>query len=69
MAIKLKRLIGEAGAGADESHGSDRLYDVLKALTETQNALVAAHTQLAADHDSATAPTTAAAVVAGVEVE
>jgi hypothetical protein len=28
----LKRLLGEGGAGLDRSNGSDRLYDVLKAI-------------------------------------
>lgn len=30
----LKKFMGNAGAGLDESHGSDNLYDVLKALAE-----------------------------------
>lgn len=29
---KLKKLLGDAGAGIDKSHGSDRLYDVLYAV-------------------------------------
>ncbi len=29
---KLKALLGDGGAGIDESHGSDRLYAVLEAL-------------------------------------
>ena len=69
MAVKLKRLMGEAGAGLDESHGFDVLYDVLKAVADTQNDLVAQLNQLKADHDAATVPTTATDVVAGVEVE
>lgn len=32
MALKLKKLLGEAGAGLDSSHGSKTLYDVLKQL-------------------------------------
>lgn len=28
----LKKLLGDAGAGLDESNGADRLYDVLEAL-------------------------------------
>lgn len=69
MAVKLKRLVGNAGAGIDESHGTDRLYDVLKAMVTTQNDLVAQFNQLKADHDSATAPTAATDVTAGVEIE
>jgi len=35
MSIKtLKQLLGNAGAGIDESHGTDRLYDILKAMLE-----------------------------------
>jgi len=38
MTLKiLKKLIGDAGAGMDESHGSDRLYGVLKALVENHS--------------------------------
>lgn len=69
MAVKLKRLVGNAGAGIDESHGTDRLYDVLAAMVATQNDLVAQFNQLKADHDSATAPTAATDVTAGVEIE
>jgi hypothetical protein len=68
-AVTLKRLVGTAGAGEDQSHGSDRVYDVLKALVEGQNELNASLTQLIADHDSSTAPTTAAAVANKVTVE
>jgi hypothetical protein len=38
MTTTLKKLIGEAGAGFDQSHGSDRVYDVLAALVYTLNA-------------------------------
>lgn len=69
MAVTLKRLVGNAGAGMDESHGSDRLYDVLKALTDTQNDLVAQFNQFRTDYNAVTQPTTATAVTAGVEVE
>lgn len=69
MAVKLKRLMGEAGAGLDESHGFDVLYDVLKGLVETQGDLVAQFNQLKADHDAAQVPTSATDVTAGVEVE
>lgn len=69
MAVTLKRLVGNAGAGMDESHGSDRLYDVLKALTDTQNDLVAQFNQFRTDYNASTTPTTATAVTAGVEVE
>ena len=42
MAATLKRLVGNAGAGIDESHGTDRLYDVLSNLATAQNAMIAA---------------------------
>ncbi|NNL18785.1 MAG: hypothetical protein HKP37_08615 [Boseongicola sp.] len=66
----LKKLVGDAGAGIDDSQGFDNLYDVLKALAETQNALVAQFNQLLADHNTATDPdSSATAVTAGVTVE
>lgn len=34
MTAILKKLMGEAGAGLDDSTGKDNLYDVLKALAE-----------------------------------
>jgi len=39
----LKKLVGEAGAGLDESNGSNRLYDVLKAFAEALSEMVSAH--------------------------
>ena len=73
MAVKLKKLMGEAGAGIDESHGTDRLYDVLEALVDAQNAMVTSHNQLLADYNAETAAdhvtSTAVVVVPGVEVE
>jgi len=69
MAITLKRLVGQAGAGIDESHGTDRLYDVLKALADTQNDLVEQFNQFRTDYNASTSPTTATAVTEGVEVE
>jgi len=73
MAVKLKRLLGNAGAGMDESHGADVLYDVLKAVVTTQNDLVAQLNQLRADYNAETnadhTDTTATAVTAGVEIE
>ena len=37
---KLKKLLGEAGAGLDGSNGQDRLYDVLKEIVTEMNALL-----------------------------
>lgn len=73
MAVKLKRLVSEAGAGEDKSFGvsddhPDR-FTLLKAIVDTQNDLVAQFNQLKADHDAAQVPTSATDVVAGVEVE
>ncbi len=39
MTINLKKLLGDGGAGFDQSHGSDRLYDVLKAVVNKMNQL------------------------------
>ena len=63
MAVILKRLVGEAGAGLDEGHGFDSLYDVLAALvaqtndlTDQFNVLVAEYTaETAADHTASAA--------------
>ena len=69
MAVKLKRLVGEAGAGLDESHGTDNLYDVLKALADAQNDLVTQFNQFRADYNASTTPTTATDLTSAVEVE
>jgi hypothetical protein len=73
MAKTLKKLLGEAGAGLDDSIGIDTLYDIVKALAETQNSLVAQFNQLRTDYNAETAAdhtdTTATAVTAGVTVE
>ena len=42
MSVTLKKLIGSAGAGMDESHGTDTLYDVLKALAQSGGQSVSA---------------------------
>jgi len=75
MTVKLKKLLGDGGAGIDESHGSDRLYQVLEAVVNTQNALVTNFNALRADYaaetnaDHTVTGTSAVAVTAGVEVE
>jgi len=77
MAVKLKRLVSEAGAGEDKSFGvSDAnpdMFTLLKALADTQNALVAQFNQLLSDYNGETvaAHTTSASTVvaAGVTVE
>jgi hypothetical protein len=73
MAKTLKKLLGEAGAGLDDSIGIDTLYDIVKALAETQNDLVAQFNQLRTDYDAETVAahtaTSATAVTAGVTVE
>lgn len=71
MAVTLKRLVGEAGAGIDESHGSDRLYDVLKELAEVSALQSAALNQFITDYNATVAPTTAVAIPSdrGVTVE
>jgi hypothetical protein len=68
MAVKLKRLVSEAGAGEDKSYASDDshpdMFTLLKAFADTQNDLVAQLNQVIAD-----VVTTATPVVPGVEVE
>lgn len=73
MAVTLKRYMGSGGAGLDESHGLDNLHDVLKAMADTQNDLVAQFNQLRDDYNAETladhTDTTATAITAGVVVE
>ncbi len=40
MAATLKKIIGDSGAGSDKSHGTDRVYEVLVALSTDTAALV-----------------------------
>jgi hypothetical protein len=69
MAATLKKLLGEAGAGIDDSVGIDRLYDVIKELATVQNDIVAQFNQLKADFDASSTPTSATDVTAGVTIE
>lgn len=70
MTVKLKRLVGEAGAGLDSSVlGADRLYDVLKALVDSHVDLVTQFNQFRTDYNATVAPTTATALVKKVELE
>jgi len=69
MAVTLKRLVGNAGAGLDESHGTDNLYDVLKGLVDFQADVVTQFNQLKADHDSSTTPSTATDLAVEVTAE
>lgn len=55
----LKKFLGDAGAGIDQSNGSDRLYDVLKGLADQ------ARNRVIYGLDSA-APTTASTQATGV---
>lgn len=73
MTTKIKGLIGDAGAGLDESHGSDRIYDVLVALANTLNSLITSHNQLLTDYNAETSAShttsSASSVTATYEVE
>jgi len=70
MAIKyLKKLLGDGLAGLDKSHGTDRLYEFLAALTTQVNDLTAQFNQLRTDYNASTTPTTATAVAVGVGIE
>ena len=73
MSVTLKRLVGNAGAGVDESHGTDRLYDVLSAIVTTQNDLVAQFNTLKGEYDAETnaahVDSAATDVVPGVVIE
>ena len=50
--VTLKRSIGDAGAGIDESHGEDRLYDVLAALAGNSSVTVTQFNALLAKLDA-----------------
>lgn len=73
MTTKIKKLVGDAGAGMDKSHGSDTLYDVVAALAATINLLITSHNQLLTDYNAETAAShttsSASAVTATFEVE
>ena len=71
MAVTLKRLVGEAGAGFDRSMGFSNVYDVLKALAQAQADLVTQFNQFRADYNATVPvqPTTAAALTTAVTVE
>lgn len=69
MAVTLKKLVGEGGAGLDDSMGFDNLYDVLKALADSQNDLVTQFNQFRADYNASTVPTTATDLTSAVTVE
>ena len=66
MAVKLKRLVSEAGAGHDKSFGvsddNPDLFTLLKALADTQNEIIV---QL----NEVIAVGTPVAVIPGVDVE
>jgi len=70
MTTKIKSALGDAGAGIDSSYeDTDTLRAGLAAAVTQLNDLTAQYNQLKADHDSATAPTSATDVVVVVEVE
>jgi hypothetical protein len=67
--VTLKKLIGEGGAGFDDSMGFNNLYDVLKALTDSHAQLVAQFNQLLIDHNAEEFPSTATALTLKVQAE
>lgn len=73
MSVTLKRLLGEAGAGLDEAHGFDTLYDVLVAMVAQNDDLVDQFNQLLADYNAETladhTTSTATVVTKDVTVE
>lgn len=74
MTVSLKKLLGKAGAGLDESYSdTDSLYNLLSAMITTQNDLVAQFNQLRTDYNAETdadhTDTSATAVTAGADIE
>jgi hypothetical protein len=72
-AHKLKRLLGDGGAGLDDSHGPNRLLVVLQAMVETMDAIIESHNALLADYNAEThashVTSSATAVTNSVSVE
>lgn len=70
---KLKQLLGDGLAGLDKSHGTDRLYEFLEALTTQVLDQAAQFNQLKADYDAETVAahtaTSASDVTDLVEIE
>jgi len=69
MAVVLKRLMGEGGAGLDSSNGLDNLWAVLNALVAAHQAEVTQFNQLLADVIAHPVATTAAALTSKVTAE
>lgn len=69
----LKKTIGDAGGGEDQSHGSDRVYDILVQLITEHNDLVAQFNQLRTDYNAETladhTDTSATAVTSEITIE
>lgn len=65
----LKSSLGNAGACIDKSNGEDALYDVLKALVESHQQVVAQVNQLRTDIIAHPVSTTATAIDEKVELE
>ena len=69
----LKKTVGDAGGGSDQSHGSDTLRQVVEQLIAEHNDLIAQFNQLLTDYNAETAAdhtdSTATAVTAEVSVE
>lgn len=69
MTINLKKLLGDGGAGFDQSHGSNRLYDVLKAVVNKMNQLeVGKLNNVLVDGGVVKAPTNASTQLTGAGV-
>jgi hypothetical protein len=73
MASILKKLLGDAGAGMDKSHGTDRLYKVLYDIVTQLNDQADQFNQLRTDYDAETSAshtaTTATAITKLVTLE
>lgn len=73
MTVKIKKLIGDAGAGMDKSHGSDTVYDILAALSTDIANLATAFNQFLIDYNAETladhTTSSATAVTPTTEIE
>jgi hypothetical protein len=54
MTVSIKKIIGDAGAGLDKSHGTATLYDAIAAIATQVAALTTALNQLITDYNAET---------------
>lgn len=66
MTVYLKKLLGDGLAGLDQSHGTDRLYQLLEAMITQLNDQATQFNQMVTDQQAATAKTNNVVIDGGV---